>query len=211
MRGVVLLGLLGVLGGCGGMDGGDQKQAVTVTEVPLAYVMRSLPRDEDGELAVSSLEAPADFQAGARLMVRGSVSSRSEAQDISTPLLGAGHDIRDLSVSYDGQRLLFAARAPAIEDADEDEQPTWNLWEYDFRGQATRRLISSDLLAEEGQDRYPAYLPDGRIVFSSISRTAVSCLLQPASVRLVRVCWTKASPVLCRWKKGATPMPSPCM
>ncbi|WP_303759161.1 hypothetical protein [Alcanivorax jadensis] len=186
MRGVVLLGLLGALGGCGGMDGGDQKQAVTVTEVPLAYVMRSLPRDEDGALAVTSLEAPADFQAGARLMVRGSVSSRSEAQDISTPLLGAGHDIRDLSVSYDGQRLLFAARAPAIEDADDDEQPTWNLWEYDFRGQAARRLISSDLLAEEGQDRYPAYLPDGRIVFASTrQRQAGARLLDEGKPRFM--------------------------
>jgi hypothetical protein len=29
------------------------------------------------------------------------------------------------------------------------------------------RIIISDITAEEGQDRFPHYLPDGRIVFSS--------------------------------------------
>lgn len=167
MRVVVLLGLLAGLGGCGGMDGGNQKEAVTVTDIPVAYVLRSLPRDEEGELALTSLEDPAAFHAGARLIVRDNASSRAEARDISTALLGSGHDIRDLAASYDGQRMLFAARAPEIPDAGDDEQPTWNLWEYDFQRDTARRLISSDLLAEEGQDRYPAYLPDGRIVFAS--------------------------------------------
>lgn len=167
MRVVVLLGLLVGLGGCGGLDGGEQEQSVTVTDIPVAYVERSLPRDDDGELLPESLAEPVAFHAGARLMVRGSVSSRSQARDISTPLLGAGHDIRDLSASYDGQRMLFAARAPQIPDADDDEQPSWNLWEYDFQRDRARRLIRSDLLAEAGQDRFPAYLPDGRIVFAS--------------------------------------------
>ncbi|MCG8392235.1 MAG: hypothetical protein MI745_04050 [Pseudomonadales bacterium] len=167
MRVAILLGLIVGLGGCGGIDGGDQKEAVTVTDIPVAYVLRSLPRDEEGELAVTSLEEPTAFHAGARLMVRDNASSRAGARDISTPLLGEGHDIRDLTASYDGQRMLFAARAPEIPDADDDEQPTWNLWEYDFQRDTARRLISSDLLAEAGQDRYPAYLPDGRIVFAS--------------------------------------------
>ena len=167
MRVPVLLGLLMGMSGCGGMDGGDQQKDPTVTDIPVAYVQRDLPRDEDGGIVMESLEEPVSFQAGARLMVRDSASSRAVARDITTAILGDGHDIRDLTVSYDGSRLLFSARAPEIEDADEDEQPTWNLWEYDFQSGAARRLISSDLRAEEGQDRYPAYLPDGRIVFAS--------------------------------------------
>lgn len=167
MRVPALLGLLMGMSGCGGMDGGDQEKDPTVTDIPVAYVQRSLPRDEDGEIVVESLEEPATFQPGASLMVRDSASSHAVARDISTPILGTAHDIRDLSMSYDGSRLLFSARAPEIPDADDDEQPTWNLWEYDFRSERARRLISSDLRAEEGQDRYPAYLPDGRIVFAS--------------------------------------------
>ena len=167
MRVPVLLGLLVGISGCGGMDGGDQQKDPTVTDIPVAYVQRSLPRDDDGEIVVESLEEPAAFQAGARLMVRDSASSRAVTRDVSTTIFGSGHDVRDLTMSYDGSRLLFSARAPEIVDADEDEQPTWNLWEYDFQTGVARRLISSDLRAEEGQDRYPAYLPDGRIVFAS--------------------------------------------
>ena len=44
----------------------------------------------------------------------------------------AGYDVKDLFVSYDGTRLLFAMRAPEIEDADDDEQPSWNIWQYDL-------------------------------------------------------------------------------
>ena len=165
--GLGLLGVLIALGGCGGLDGSEQTQDPTVTAIPVAYVQRTPPQTDMDEMAQETLEDPAVFQAGARLMVRDSASSRAEARDVTTVRLGVGHDIRDLSVSPDGTRLLFAARAPEIPGADDDEQPTWNVWEYDFQGRAIHRLISSDLLAEEGQDRYPAYLPDGRIVFSS--------------------------------------------
>ena len=165
--GLGLLGMLAALGGCGGLDGSEQAKDPTVTEIPVAYVQRTPPQGDMDAMAQETLEDPAVFQAGARLMVRDSASSRAQARDVTTARLGAGHDIRDLSVSPDGTRLLFAARAPEIPDADEDEQPTWNVWEYDFQGGGIHRLISSDLLAEEGQDRYPAYLPDGRIVFSS--------------------------------------------
>lgn len=163
----LLLGLLGGLSGCGGLDGADQGEDPTVTDVPLAYVERTVPvlgMDDD---APDSLQDPARFLAGARLMVRDGVSSRAQVQDVTTALLGQDHDIRDLSVSYDGTRLLFAARAPQIADADEDEQPTWNIWEYRFSSGVASRVMTSEVLAEQGQDRYPAYLPDGRIVFAS--------------------------------------------
>jgi hypothetical protein len=75
--------------------------------------------------------------------------------------------VRDVTVSYDGNKLLFSLRLPEIEDAEEEDQPTWNIWEYDIEEGRLRRIIDSDNTAEEGQDRFPAYLPDGRIVFSS--------------------------------------------
>ena len=156
-----LLCLLGVISGCGGVDGGEQGQDPTVTDIPVPVA------DMEMDMEPDSLEQPAAFMAGARLMVRDGLSSGAVARDISTPLLGGGHDIRDLVVSPAGDRLLFSARAPEIEDADEDEQPTWNLWEYDFNSRVARRLVTSDLIAEQGQDRYPAYLPGGGIVFAS--------------------------------------------
>src|SRR5690606_30816931 len=45
--------------------------------------------------------------------------------------------------------------------------PTWNIWEYDVDSRHLRRVISNELIAEEGQDLAPRYLPDGRILFVS--------------------------------------------
>nr|WP_202560515.1 PD40 domain-containing protein [Alcanivorax sp. DP30] len=149
------------------MDGGSQGEDSTVTDIPLAYVERTAPRLGMDDDALDSLEDPAGFLPGARLIVREGVSSRSVARDVTTPVLGRGHDIRDLTMSFDGGRMLFSARAPQIPDADDDEQPTWNIWEYEFTSGVAKRVISSRVLAEQGQDRYPAYLPDGRIVFAS--------------------------------------------
>jgi Tol biopolymer transport system component len=58
-------------------------------------------------------------------------------------------------------------REPLIEGADEADQPTWNIWEYDTVSRQLRRVIESDIVAEEGHDLAPHYLPDGRIVFAS--------------------------------------------
>jgi hypothetical protein len=58
-------------------------------------------------------------------------------------------------------------RPPLVPGAEESEQPTWNIWEYDRTTDTLRRVIASDLVAEEGHDVAPHYLPDGRIVFSS--------------------------------------------
>ena len=49
----------------------------------------------------------------------------------------------------------------------DSEQPTWNIWEYDRTTDTLRRVIESDIVAEEGHDVAPHYLPDGRIVFST--------------------------------------------
>ena len=163
----LLLGLLGGLSGCGGMDGGEQGRDPAITDIPLAYVERTAPVLDMDDDPPDSLRDPAGFLPGARLLIRNGVSSRAQVRDVSTPLLGGGHDIRDLSTSYDGSRLLFAARAPEIPDADDDEQPTWNIWEYRFDTGVASRVMASEVLAEQGQDRYPAYLPDGRIVFAS--------------------------------------------
>jgi hypothetical protein len=58
-------------------------------------------------------------------------------------------------------------RGPLSEIDEDDEPPTWNIWEYDIATDTLRRVISSDIAAEAGQDVAPSYLPDGRILFSS--------------------------------------------
>jgi len=80
-------------------------------------------------------------------------------------------DVSGLEVSYDGTKLVFSMHEGMYEGVDDDEQPTWNIWEYDLTApegtDPLSRIVSGDLIAEEGNDVDPHYLPDGRIVFSS--------------------------------------------
>jgi hypothetical protein len=179
--------------GCGGDQilTTEQLPDPVVVDIPIAYIKRPAPFDEDSILIAQDLRIPNDFLPGAQLFIkpRASVSALERnitdrafftEQEIiaatqSTPL--AGYDVKDLSVSYNGTQLLFAMRAPEIEDADDDEQPSWNIWEYDLTADTLRRIIASDLDAGFGQDTSPTYLPDGRIVFSSTRQQANQALL----------------------------------
>ncbi len=184
--GGLLLGVLLSLTACG--SDSEQKSDPVVVENAVAFIKRPLQfGDENGELMGDDRRDPAMFRPGARLFLKNSASPGAVSRDITSAafadasfLNDAGqlrYDVRDLDVSYDGNRLVFAMRAPEIENADEEDQPTWNIWEYDVTQGALRRLISSDTIAEAGQDIAPAYLPDGRIVFSSTRQRASKSIL----------------------------------
>ncbi|MFP3978145.1 hypothetical protein [Marinobacter sp. KMM 10035] len=180
-------GLLVTLAGC--LPSADSQQAdPVVVENPVLYVKRPLLFDSNsGALVEDNLADPSGFRPGARLFVKNSASIDARAVDVSSRAFsGAGflndagrllYDVKDLHVSHDGNRALFAMRAPEIEDADDDDQPTWNIWEYDRVADVLRRIITSNVTAEAGQDVAPAYLPDGRIVFSSSRQRASKAIL----------------------------------
>ncbi|MEP4888465.1 MAG: hypothetical protein ABJV04_00435 [Aliiglaciecola sp.] len=169
----------------------SQEPDPVVLDIPIAYVKRALPLDEDGLLITDDLRQPFEFLPGAALYIKPRASASVEETNITdrafytpeqieqateqTPL--GGYDVKDVDVSYDSERLIFAMRAPEIEDADDDEQPTWNIWEYNRITDELRRVISSDIQAEEGQDTGPTYLPDGRIVFSSTRQAGNQAIL----------------------------------
>lgn len=168
-----------LLAACGG-GGGSQSPDPVVVDYPLAYIERPLPRDGDQALISDDLVRPEAFAAGARLLLRERLSTSAAERDLTPRLYGADVlvDIADLTVSHDGERLLFAARGPLDPDGDPDDQPPWALWEYNRSSDSLRRLISDDRIAAAGHDRMPAYLADGRIIFSSSrQRTGRAILL----------------------------------
>jgi hypothetical protein len=63
------------------------------------------------------------------------------------------HAAASPSMSYDGRKMVFAARKTAGD--------TWQIWEMDLSGRKTRQITSC---ASDCID--PVYLPDGRIAFS---------------------------------------------
>lgn len=141
--------------------GSGQTPDPVVLDFPVAYVKRPLPTGDEDARELRS------FQGGADLWLRDRAAPAALERNITGAITGGEWDVRDVDVSYDGRRLVFAMRPPLIEGAEESEQPTWNIWEYDLDSDTLRRVIASDLVAEEGHDVAPHYLPDGRIVFSS--------------------------------------------
>ncbi|MDA1077296.1 MAG: hypothetical protein O3A63_21495, partial [Proteobacteria bacterium] len=150
-----------------------------IVDFPIAYVKRALFVDSNGDLQSSSVRDAAQFRPGAELIVRDRASPSAAETVITEGVCPAGdaYDVKDISVSYDGSRLVFAMRAPEIPNADEDEQPTWNIWIYDHTTQILERVISSDITAEDGQDVAPRFLPDGRIVFASTRQRQAKAVL----------------------------------
>jgi hypothetical protein len=175
LKRIKLIGLLLTtlfLSSCGGGGegtSGQQQPDPVVQDLPIIYVKRVIPLDEDGNIQAQDLRDPTLFNPGAELLLRELASPTAVEISLSSGLFADDEliDIKDLAVSSDGEKLIFALRAPDIEGADDDEQPTWNIWQYDLDSQQLSRIISSDITAESGQDMAPAYLPDGRIVFSS--------------------------------------------
>lgn len=178
-------------GGCGEsvVTTSNEAPDPVVVDIPIAFVQRPLNANTTNATAIDIRE-PYAFSPGAGLyiMQRASVSAQvrnvtdrlfvAEGVDPATlsPDQRPAYDVKDVQVSYDGARLLFALRAP------EPDLPgvlpvTWDIWEYDSRDDSLRRVIASDVIAAAGEDTSPQYLPDGRIVFSSTRQRANQAIL----------------------------------
>jgi hypothetical protein len=167
----------------------EQSPDPVVEDFAIIYLKRPMPLElvddnEEETFIVDDLRLPNGFRPGAELFVRNRATADAIETSITNTLFvneESGEslpiDIKDVSVSFDGTKVLFALRAPEIENADEDEQPKWDIWEYDHATQVVRRIIQSDIQAEAGDDLSPAYLADGRIIFSSTRNQITKAIL----------------------------------
>ncbi len=169
--------LASVLAACS--SGGDvsigsgQKPDPATVDFPIAYVKRSIP-DTTNE----DLREMRTFFVDADIFVRDRAdSSVPEINITETVTTNGGFDIRDLDVSFDGTKLVFAMRGPLVVNGDEEDQPKWAIWEYTFTSKQLRRVINSNLSAAEGHDVAPHYLPSGDIVFTSTRQRASKAVL----------------------------------
>jgi len=168
-------------GGGIGLGSGQEPDPATV-DFPIFYIRHPIPEDQDDVTRVRPVVEDDDFNA--TLWKRDRASPGAPETEITARLRTAPmgdaddrYDIKDLAVSPDGLKVAFAMRGPLDDVDDEDEPPTWNIWEYDIATDALRRVISSDIIAEDGQDVAPAYLPDGRILFSSTRQRQAKAIL----------------------------------
>ncbi|MEM7610768.1 MAG: hypothetical protein AAF270_03770 [Pseudomonadota bacterium] len=161
--------------------GSGQAPDPVALEFPIVYVQRpvTVELDDNGDPVpvMEDLRQILRFEIGADLMFRDRASPSTPDINITAELTQGLADIRDVTASYDAQRVAFAMRYPFDENLDEEEQVTWNLWEYEIPTNTLRRLIASDITAEAGHDIAPRYLPDGRIVFSSTRQRQSAAIL----------------------------------
>lgn len=181
---VTIASLCIFLAACDGANQGvqigtGQQPDPVVVDFPIAYIRAPLPLDDQGDLVQSDVRALITFDFGADLFVRDRASPSSDAVNVTGDLMQGLAAIRDVEIAYDGSAVVFAMRGPVDLNLalDDENQPTWNIWEYVFDTRTLRRVIPSDLTAEIGHDIAPHYLPDGRIIFASTRQLRSNAVL----------------------------------
>ncbi len=170
--------------GCGATNDAETGANPGVEDFPIAYAKRSILLDNNDEFVQPDLRRPLRSMPGGDVYLKARstiaapetrITSRITTGDCDDGLLNEGCivfdtngqlDVKDLSVSYDGKLLLFSALFDA--DPEDNVDPKWDIYIYDrTRNLPPNRVIKSDIVAIEGDDIAPHFLPDGRIVFSS--------------------------------------------
>lgn len=174
-----LLLFAGCESGEGVQLGTGQRPDPVIIDFPIAYIKAPLPVDDDGEFMQTDARELITFNFGADVYFRDRASPSALDVNITEAVTQGLGAVRDLEMSFDGSKLLFAMRGPVDLDIDidDEDQPTWNIWEYSFDTDVLRRVITSDLTAEIGHDIGPKYLPDGRIIFSSTRQLRSNAVL----------------------------------
>ncbi len=180
VRGGIVACLLAMLAACspgGNVDiGSGQDRDPVAADFPMAYIKRTQPPAMTQDDLTELRDVLPDAAIG--VYVRDRADPTAPERNITQRVTGTDlYDMRDVDVSYDGKSIVFAMRGPLDENQDEEDPPTWNIWEYTFATDALRRVIASDIIAEEGQDISPHYLHDGRILFSSTRQRGAKAVL----------------------------------
>jgi hypothetical protein len=177
--------VLGTVAACSGDGDGSvgigqgQDPDPVAPDFPIAYTKGPL-FDEDGELQVNTdLRNILRFAVGTDLYVRDRASPTAPERNVTERFTQGRGDVQGVEISNDGKKVLFSMRGPVDENLalDDEDQPKWNVWEYDIETDTLRRLIVSDLIAQQGHDLWPHYLPDGRIIFSSTRQQTAKAIL----------------------------------
>ena len=181
-RTAAVLSVAATLFACDGANqgvqiGNGQTPDPVVIDFPIAYIKTPVPVDDNGAFMQTDLREQITFDVGGDLYYKDRASPSALAVNITGRITEGNGAVRDVEMAYDGSAVLFAMRTPFDPNLDDEDQVTWNLWEYTFADDELRRIIASDLTAEIGHDIMPKYLPDGRIIFASTRQTRSQAIL----------------------------------
>ncbi|RMH23197.1 MAG: hypothetical protein D6698_00110, partial [Gammaproteobacteria bacterium] len=162
---LIILAGIWILSSC--QNDGTTAVDPIISPVSILYVDRPVPTTQQ-EKRLYDLRQVFSGMAGGDLFIRGLNGNLDTARNLTGQLTNGQGDVRDVSVSPDGDRVLFSLcqRVPC-DPADRNATTTWNIWEYTLSTDSLRRIIAEDITAESAEDLSPVFLPDGRIVFTS--------------------------------------------
>lgn len=140
---------LALIAACG--SNGDSATKVS-SQAAVVFAMRSNTTSGNPTTSVT-------FAPGGDLMMADLSSPSAPITNLTSDYTQGKGDVSDPEVSYDGKRVLFSMRGP--------NDRSWNIFEMDLATRALHRIVADDSTANAGDDVDPAYLPDGRIVFTS--------------------------------------------
>jgi hypothetical protein len=187
LAGSALAGIICVLlSACGGSSGtststsnSGQKPDPVAVDLPIAYIKRPIPVDKNKKPVFPDLLNPTAVNPGAAIYVKDRATALATPVNITAAAFAkdALYDVKDLSASSDGKKLLFAMHPPMLKNVTDDKQPKWQIWEYNLATKILRPIITSSIVALQGDDLSPRYLPDGRILFSSTRQIRSKAIL----------------------------------
>jgi len=135
----------------------------------IAYVKRTVPVTTGGAMAQDDLRLQTAYFLRADLYLLDPTAAGGTEKNVTARVTqGGNYDISDVDVSSDGSRIIFAMRGPLKANQKNNVAPFWSLWEYVVASDDLHQLCPVvDPTCSSAQYRWPHYLPDGRILFSS--------------------------------------------
>ena len=179
-RGALLcaLALAAALSACAGNGSGGsgsvniangQAGDPATVDYPIFYVKRPVPL-KNGVLVQDDIRILRDLVPGTDLYMRATASPSAAETNITARITaGAKYDIKDVDVSPDGTRVVFAMRGPLAKNQQAKNPPSWRIWQYVIATDTLAPVIDPSIDPDPltVNDVSPHYLRDGRIVFST--------------------------------------------
>jgi len=157
-------------GGSGSVNIANSQAGDPATvDYPIFYVKRPVPV-KNGVLVQDDIRILRDLVPGTDLFMRATASASAAETNITARVTaGAKYDVKDVDVSADGTRVVFAMRGPLSANQQAKNPPSWRIWQYIITTDTLAPVIDPSIDPDPAtvNDVSPHYLPDGRIVFST--------------------------------------------
>ncbi|HEX2789921.1 MAG TPA: hypothetical protein VHN17_05790 [Steroidobacteraceae bacterium] len=183
LLGVVLLAACSSNGGGGSVTiANSQPPDSQTTDFGMVYVKRSVPPPTT-PATQDDLRLRRTFLPQADLYLLNPTSAGGHEVNITTRVTstapkGTFYDLKDVDVSSDGTRVIFAMRGPLMPNQKDRNNPNWNIWEYVVATNDLHTVLpTSDPLGTGSQYISPHYLPDGRILFATTRQIGSGAIL----------------------------------